>query len=289
MDPASTVTLTVNTLATLTQTTVSSTLIKAFMLHQTTIITTAPSMIVALPIHVQWQPTDVAIMSLLAEDSAASSIASINSLAVQTTLSSTSPAPTVTNDSRSPPGLPPNTIAGIGFVLGTTVLLLVLFSIFMCLRRKERKAAIQEEIVSERWEGPGTDNASRITHYCNIELSGDKDPVELPVSERPQELPEHMSTRSWRRSVISVFSFAHSVRSQPQSDVPPVPPVPRLAHQLPPLETGEFSKALLQRHWRLSITSTKNYAANKANSRRSRRERPSRPTSPPDTINTIKE
>lgn len=167
------------------------------------------------------------------------------------------------------------------------MLMFTIFIALMCLRRRERKAMMQDGFSNATVERMKIANSSRITQYRNVGMPGEKDPVELPVVEPAHEMPENMSRRSWRRSLTSIFSFTHSSRSRPSSEISPVPLLPLpghhpLAHRLPPLETGEFSRSLLQRHWRLSITSTRSFrAASKANSKRSRRERP---PSPPDTI-----
>ncbi|KAE9969017.1 hypothetical protein EG328_007132 [Venturia inaequalis] len=245
-----------------------------FATPQTTISTTGALAVYAVPIVVQYQTTDVAIISMLLADS------------------NPSPVPTTTNSAalktaRFSPGLSTSAIAGIGFILGTAFLMSAFFVAFMCLRRKEQKATRQDKFSGQTIDRMEIANSSHVTHSRNIELSGQRDPVELPVNEHPQELPEHMSRRSWRRSLTSVFSFTHSARSRPTSEIPPVPAVPTHhllppIHRLPPLETGEFSRGFLQRHWRLSITSTQSFlAVSKHSSKRSRRDRP---PSPPDTI-----
>lgn len=263
-------TLTINDLATATR----SGGVAIFEIPQTTILTAGALIIYAAPVVVQYQPTDVAIMSMLAADSSKLSAPTVTGYAAS-------------NAAQFSPGLSTSAIAGVGFVLGTSILMFAFFIAFMCLRRREQKAMMQDGVLGETIERLEVANSSRVTHYRNVELPGERGPLELPVTENAQELPEHMSTRSWRRTLTSIFSFTHSAHSRPTSEIPPVPPVPAHhllppIHRLPPLETGEFSKGFLQRHWRLSITSTRSFrAASKQNSKQSRRERP---PSPPDTI-----
>lgn len=280
-----TMTLTINELATATR----SNGVAIFATPQTTILTAGALAVYAAPMVVQYQPTDVAIVSMLAADLRTAGSSSPDS---STADSSRWPASTATGSgvlskAQFSPGLSTSAIAGIGFVLGTSLLLCAFFVAFMCLRRKEKKVMMRVGFSGETTERLEIANASYVTHYRNVELPGQGDPVELPATEHPQELPEHMSRRSWRRSLTSIFSFTHSARSRPISDAPPVPPVPANhllppIHRLPPLETGDFSRGFLQRHWRLSITSTRSFrAASKHNSKRSKKERP---PSPPVTI-----
>lgn len=245
----STITLTINDLATA----ALSNGFATFATPQTTILMAGALNIYAAPMVVQYQATDVAIMSMLAADSAKVS-------------ASTATGSAPSNTGQFSPGLSTSAIAGVEFVLGTSVLIFAFFVPFMCLRRREQKAMMQDGFSGETIERLEIANSSRVTPFRKVELPGERDLAELPVTEHPQELLEHMSTRSWRRSLVSIFSFTHSVRSRPTSEIPPVPPVsahhqlPPI-HRLPPLETGEFSRGFLQRHWRLSITSTRSCRA----------------------------